>query len=161
MNSIDQRLQELQKLLAREKARPIKDASLFARFCRHQVGATKGRAKMMKIPHNLTFEDIDLLLVKQNYCCAVSGIPLTEPRKNRDPFAPSLDRIVPSLGYVVGNVRLVCTVVNYAMSNWGHDVLLKLVSEWKGNIGLKSKLREDRLVQRMRQKSLIVRDFYR
>ena len=32
-------------------------------------------------------------------------------------YAPSLDRIIPELGYVPGNVRVVCHIVNVARSN--------------------------------------------
>ena len=42
------------------------------------------------------------------------------------PFAPSLDRVVPARGYVAENVRFVCTAANFAMNQWGVDVLRRL-----------------------------------
>jgi hypothetical protein len=36
----------------------------------------------------------------------------------------SLDRIIPVLGYVRGNVRVVCFAVNQARSDYGDEVLL-------------------------------------
>lgn len=49
----------------------------------------------------------------------------------KEPFAPSLDRITPGLGYVAANVRIVCTIVNFAMNVWGQDALEHLVRFWK------------------------------
>jgi hypothetical protein len=62
-------------------------------------------------------------------CCEVSGIPFelaAAQERRRAPFAPSLDRIDSSAGYVPGNVRLVCLIVNVAMSNWGEQPLRQL-----------------------------------
>ena len=42
------------------------------------------------------------------------------------PFAPSLDRIVPALGYVKSNVRMVCFAVNMALSDWGDEAFVKI-----------------------------------
>jgi hypothetical protein len=74
----------------------------------------------------LTAHDIDKLLVDQNWCCAVSGIQFEPPRGKRQPFGPSIDRIVAGTRYEVGNIRLVCNIVNFAMNEWGEDALWKL-----------------------------------
>jgi hypothetical protein len=61
--------------------------------------------------------------------CEVSGLPIerVSPGDYRaHPFAPSLDRKEPSLGYVKTNVRLVCFAVNRALSDWGDEVLFKI-----------------------------------
>lgn len=42
------------------------------------------------------------------------------------PFAPSLDRIDSTRGYVVGNVQFVCTAANFAKGQWGLDVLRRI-----------------------------------
>src|SRR3546814_15533675 len=42
------------------------------------------------------------------------------------PFAPSLDRIDSGQGYLKGNVRLVCTIANFALNQWGDSVLRRL-----------------------------------
>jgi len=58
--------------------------------------------------------------------CQVSGTPFSldkDARTGRRPFAPSIDRIDNSEGYVSGNVRLVCMITNYAMNEWGEDYL--------------------------------------
>lgn len=61
--------------------------------------------------------------------CEVSGIRFRASRINgclKRPWAPSLDRIERSLGYVQSNCRIVCTAANLAMNEWGEDALIAL-----------------------------------
>lgn len=67
------------------------------------------------------------LLEQQGFVCAVTGVPIDfaadRPEAGkRKPWAPSLDRITPSLGYVPGNVRVTTVAANYAMNEWGEDI---------------------------------------
>jgi hypothetical protein len=82
-------------------------------------------------PCDIDARTIDELLVDQKWRCAISGVALTRPATVRDPFGPSLDRIIPSLGYTRGNVRVICNMVNFAMSNWGEEAFYTLVREMK------------------------------
>lgn len=104
----------------------------FWRYC--ILGSQRIRAYCVakKIPFAIDKYFIDQLFHDQKFRCAVSGIPFEKPRsgkgKNpRHPFGPSLDRIKPDLGYVPGNLRLVCLIVNLAMANWGEKYLHELV----------------------------------
>ncbi|HXI41515.1 MAG TPA: hypothetical protein VNH83_16145, partial [Bryobacteraceae bacterium] len=104
----------------------------FWRYCVQTKNAARERSRTKNVPCNIDDHLIDRLLVDQNWRCAVSGIPLKAPRGYRDgyrkdPFGPSLDRIVPALGYVDGNVRVVCNIVNSAM-RWGLESLLELLN---------------------------------
>lgn len=104
----------------------------------HKIGAVSGaidrdafwqfclRVGMRK--STLTPHEVDKLFVDQRWRCAVSGIPFDAPRGRRKPFGPSVDRIRPGGRYVVGNVRLVCNIVNFAMNEWGAGALYKLVN---------------------------------
>jgi hypothetical protein len=104
--------------------------SRFWFFARHAVANSRAKAKRLEIPHTLTAYDIDKLLVDQGYLCAVTGIELAAPiNRATQPFGPSLDRIVPAIGYVVGNVRVTCLIVNLAMNRWGEGALRKLLLE--------------------------------
>lgn len=108
-------------------------------YCIATEKGSKARALKANVPHSIDRYFIDRLLVDQKWCCAVSGIRLSAPRTslkfNRDPFGPSLDRIDAAGGYVPGNVRIVCTMVNSAictmvnsaMGEWGLTNLRKLV----------------------------------
>jgi hypothetical protein len=82
-------------------------------------------------PCDIDARSIDELLVDQGWRCAISRIALTRPATIRDPFGPSLDRIVPSLGYTRGNVRVICNMVNFAMGNWGEEAFYTLVRAMK------------------------------
>lgn len=57
--------------------------------------------------------------------CELTGLPFNLSG-GRTWDGPSLDRIVPADGYVIGNVRVVCYAVNSALGDWGLDVLLKI-----------------------------------
>lgn len=93
--------------------------------------SARKRAKRQSLPFDLTADDIEGLLRTQEYRCAVSGL-LFRPNAGKEAgtyrgaYRPSLDRIRPKLGYVIGNVRLVLVAVNVAMSDWGEDVLLDI-----------------------------------
>lgn len=79
----------------------------------------------------VTPEMVHALYLKQRGKCAVSGITfrldcLKEGDLTSRAFAPSLDRRNNSLGYVAGNVRLVCRITNFALNTWGDAALLEL-----------------------------------
>jgi hypothetical protein len=69
---------------------------------RRMLSDARRTAKAKGLPFNLTLDDISV-----PPACPVLGIPLTcEPGPRKD-GVPSLDRIVPALGYVKGNVVVV------------------------------------------------------
>ena len=62
--------------------------------------------------------------------CAATGLPLSLERDGStraNPWAPSIDRIDCSKGYVPGNVRIVCCAFNLMRNEWSDDVVLALV----------------------------------
>lgn len=73
-------------------------------------------AVQRKIPFEITPEYAWDLFVKQERKCALSGLPLTLPKSNREfntGFTnASLDRINSSIGYIEGNVQWVDKDVN-------------------------------------------------
>ncbi|MEQ9145436.1 MAG: hypothetical protein RLO08_13875 [Parvibaculaceae bacterium] len=70
------------------------------------------------------------LWVRQNGRCAVSGLPFSDERFEdalvKHPYRASLDRIDPWRPYLEGNMRLVCTAVNFGMGQWGDEVLRRI-----------------------------------
>lgn len=82
---------------------------------------------------DLTLEDIEAMVLASNGRCAVTGIALSNEKgelphgkKMRRPWAPSIDRMDSTVGYTLGNCRIVCCAANYAMSQWGEDVLMEM-----------------------------------
>lgn len=124
--------------------RPVKaDRAKFWNYCIQTENAARARALAKGVPCTVEAYDIDKLLVDQGWCCAVSGLPLVAPRGSdrkyrKDPLGPSLDRIVPAMGYVTGNLRIVNNLVNSAMQEWGLEslmVVLSAMTERSLNIG--------------------------
>lgn len=65
--------------------------------------------------------------------CEVTGIPFDWSRERASyfrPFLPSLDRIDPRGGYTDGNVRVVVTAFNVALSDWGEEVFKRLATAY-------------------------------
>lgn len=79
------------------------------------------RAKRKGIPHNINGDHLLGLWDSNGGKCCITGVPfdLSYGEKLQRGWskanAPSLDRIVPELGYIKGNVRLVTFQVNCAM----------------------------------------------
>lgn len=77
------------------------------------------RNKFFEIDKNYVFS----LYEKQNGKCAISGETLTFQKNNLSTNI-SIDRIDSSLGYVIGNIQLVCAYVNTMKWNKSIDELL-------------------------------------
>lgn len=71
------------------------------------VRDAKWRAGRSGLPFNITEHDVPMPT-----CCPVLGIPLDFGQGRIRDHSPSLDRIVPSLGYVRGNVMVVSDRAN-------------------------------------------------
>lgn len=82
----------------------------------------KSRAKRAGIPFNLDFEDI---VIPSH--CPLLGIPLERRKKSVWKGSPSLDRIVPSRGYVKGNVWVISHRANSMKSDFSVDQLKRFV----------------------------------
>lgn len=94
------------------------------------VAAARVRARRKSIEFMLGDADIELLQAAiDRGICEVSGVALTLTGP-RSATSPSLDRIKPELGYVAGNIRIVCHALNAGMGDWGEDELLRIVEAW-------------------------------
>lgn len=85
----------------------------------------KIRAEKKGVPFNLTTEYLEELYKAQGGRCIISGKEF-QLIKGKSPNGPSLDRIIPELGYVAGNVRWVTCDVSCALNEYGFEPLLKL-----------------------------------
>lgn len=106
--------------------------------CKKLLAGAKNRAKDKSVPFNIDCDYLEGLWELQESRCAVTSIPfnLTYSEKLREPRfdSPSLDRIVPELGYVRGNVRLVIYQVNVAIGPYGLEGLLETISHIRNTL---------------------------
>lgn len=105
---------------AYERQRRLKDP----RIC--LLSNARTRSKRFNLPFNLKKEDILVPAL-----CPILKFPLeTKSKVNGGRFnAPSLDRIVPELGYVKGNVWVISRQAN-AMKNQATKEDLRNFSNW-------------------------------
>jgi hypothetical protein len=93
-------------------------------LARYLWSTTQSRAKLLDIPFSITEKDIVVPEV-----CPVLGIPLErQGSKNRD-AAPSVDRILPHLGYVVGNISVISQRANRIKNNATIEEIRRLL-QW-------------------------------
>jgi hypothetical protein len=87
------------------------------------LSASKCRAKKEGLPHNLDLQYLRCLITQQEMRCALSGeemIPLGGWS------SPSLDKIIPELGYIKGNVQWLTQRVNLMKGNLAVEQFIKL-----------------------------------
>lgn len=93
------------------------------------LNAVRCRAKRDGVLFNLTLEDLEIPTL-----CPALGITLnskwgSEGRTNTRDNTPSIDRIVPSLGYVKGNTRVISHRANRIKTDATREELL-MVYKW-------------------------------
>lgn len=95
----------------------------------HLLRNCRGSAKQRGQECTITAEDIEAMLKPMT--CAATGLPLTWKRDGggstrANPWAPSIDRIDCALGYVPGNVRVVCWAFNQMRGDFPDEVVRTL-----------------------------------
>lgn len=90
--------------------------------------AAKARAKLKKIACAIEVSDIFI-----PEFCPILGVKLESGRgkgsKGSLPWSPSLDRIIPALGYIPGNVQVISKRANTMKHNASFEELV-LLGEW-------------------------------
>jgi hypothetical protein len=92
--------------------------------------ATRRRAREAGLPHSLTRDDVDAILAP--WACEYCSTPVGSFTGGTRPNSATLDRLVPSLGYVRSNVVLACHKCNCEKSEhtpqslraWAHKLEL-------------------------------------
>lgn len=88
------------------------------------VSSARNRAKNLGLPFDLSVEWYEKEFI---HGCAVTGLPL-DANGAKTPWVAHVDRVVPSLGYVTSNCRLVCAVFNPAKKHWRDEDVLRMAS---------------------------------
>lgn len=86
----------------------------------------KKRAKDQNVPFMLSLEDIKIPLE-----CPLLGIPLIRGIGKYTDNSPTLDKIIPLLGYVKGNVQVVSMRANRIKDNSSFQEFEKIYMAWK------------------------------
>jgi hypothetical protein len=100
------------------------DASISAAF-----NGAKTRAKSKNVPFSISKSMLYDLLYEQDHCCAISRMEFNIEKFEagaRNPRNISLHRIIPYKGYVHGNIRLVTTIVNIGISDFGEQEFIDM-----------------------------------
>ncbi len=86
------------------------------------LSAARIRAKKQNVPYTLTPSDITVPKL-----CPILRIPLAvHAGKGGAPNSPSLDKIIPELGYVPGNVQVISSLANVMKSNASLEQMVNL-----------------------------------
>ncbi len=97
-------------------------AAVLFKSCRDNA-KRRGRS----LDFTLTLEEVEQMLAPMT--CSATGLPLVwehDGSSARNPWAPSLDRLDNSIGYVPGNVRVVCWAFNCMRADFPDEVVLTL-----------------------------------
>lgn len=106
-----------------------KEAKKENSFYLRMAARMRHRAALLSVPCELTVDDLKAISSAQNHKCCLTGLHfiLRQSERGRgSPFAPSPDRIVSSMGYVPGNVRMVCQMANYARLDFSDDEFYRM-----------------------------------
>lgn len=98
------------------------------------ISECRRRCLKKGIPFDLDMHSQELQQRISRGICEVSGIAMDATADPGRRFnAPSIDRINPAAGYVIGNVRVVAFCVNAMMGDWGESVAIQVMKEWLKN----------------------------
>jgi hypothetical protein len=101
-----------------ERERQLRETSIATVMVRN----AKGRAKRAGVPFSLTPEDVVIPDL-----CPVLGIPIKQGKGGHSANSPTLDKIIPALGYVPGNVAVISHRANALKNNASIHELRALV----------------------------------
>lgn len=96
------------------------------RYLCHLVAQARCRARATRTEFALVRADARALYDAQAGLCAITRVPMTFDRsesRHVHPTNVSLDRLNPNVGYVAGNVQLVCFVINMMKGEMPMDEL--------------------------------------
>jgi hypothetical protein len=92
----------------------------------------KRRAKKLGIPFDITVDDIRSVYPTDGNCPAL-GIKLQPNWDTTGGYcgtSPSLDRIVPELGYIKGNIAVISVKANLIKNNETDPAIFRRVADW-------------------------------
>lgn len=91
-----------------------------------KANRARSRSQHIKVPCNLTAEYLESIWTEY---CPVLGIKLIKDTYRSDPALAELDRFIPNLGYIEGNVTFVSHRANVLKNNATIEEMEKVV-QW-------------------------------
>jgi hypothetical protein len=88
-------------------------------YIRDQLSGMRLRNRKHKVPFNITYEDLRLLVLTQKGLCSISGVPMVFKRGVKD-FQASVERADPNKHYTLDNISFCCMEFN-VMCNKDQD----------------------------------------
>lgn len=138
-----------EKYVAKNKERYLENKELVLALCKNYydqlkisrpevllLRSAKHRSKVNNLPINITLEDI----VIPEYC-PILKIKLECSKGNASKNSPSLDKIVPELGYVKGNIQVISNLANTMKWDANFEELVNF-AEWV-NVNIKPILEKE------------------
>lgn len=96
----------------------------------HKCTRAKTRATALQVPFNLTPEYLEGLWTGK---CPVLKVDISLYSEREDEYAAELDRLIPELGYVQGNVNFLSRKANRIKNNSNIEILENLL-KWMKNV---------------------------
>lgn len=116
---------EAERGLTRYKNRVLTEPGFIA------FNMARVRAHKLGLPFSITRQDV-AALYPDDGLCPVLGLPLKSNIGNRGslPNSPTLDRTIPSLGYVRGNIAIISHKANSIKDNETNPEIFKKLAHW-------------------------------
>lgn len=90
---------------------------------------SKKRARIKNIDFSFSLEDLKYLYLFQYKKCAITGYELSLDKKNL--YKLSIDRKNNDLGYIKGNIQLVCLGINYLKNTFDNKEVIDFLKNIK------------------------------
>jgi hypothetical protein len=130
----DNRAGEIPKI-APPSSRPQSEERVEARLL-VSLKTCRIRAQRRGLAFDLDAHWLQEKLLEQDFKCLLTGIRFMskfEGRTKVHPFTPSIDRIVPALGYTRENSRIVIFAINAMMMDWGEELFAQVCKSYRSN----------------------------
>lgn len=103
------------------------------------IRKVRSRAIERGMECDLEHSDLEAIMESQKMRCALTGAKFdlnVAVIGKRRPFAPSVDRIDNSFGYIVGNIRITTVISNIARQDFGDEAFFKMCADTALHQGL-------------------------
>ena len=99
-----------------------------------RLQSAKERSRKRGLEFDLTLDWLLDTAKAQGFRCVLTGTRFFKEGlsgSQRDAYSPSLDRIDPSKGYTMDNVRIVTVAANIMLQDWGEGVLKQVAKDYR------------------------------